>query len=127
MKITGLYFLFIVLVYLIFSCHASKPIMPGSDRDSHRCIPSAGYQWSEIKKECIRSFELPLQLYNVDSTFIAGILFSENKKYAEVFSKEGHFVLEQKNDSMYLGKSGVMLKSDNGRFYLKCYNEQYFK
>jgi len=30
---------------------------PGSDRDEHDCIPSAGYTWCESREECIREFD----------------------------------------------------------------------
>ena len=33
--------------------------MPGSDRDEHGCIPSAGYSWCESKQMCIRPWETP--------------------------------------------------------------------
>jgi hypothetical protein len=36
---------------------ANTTIMPGSDRDSHGCIPSAGYTWCEAKQKCIRTWE----------------------------------------------------------------------
>jgi len=36
---------------------AVKPVMMGAKRDQHGCIPSAGYMWSEEKKECVRSWE----------------------------------------------------------------------
>ncbi len=29
----------------------------GGDRDSHGCIPSAGYTWSEEKQKCVRPWE----------------------------------------------------------------------
>jgi hypothetical protein len=29
----------------------------GNDRDSHGCIPSAGYAWCEAKQKCLRSWE----------------------------------------------------------------------
>ncbi|MDD2655791.1 MAG: hypothetical protein PHQ80_03945 [Candidatus ainarchaeum sp.] len=32
---------------------------PGSDRDEHGCIPSAGYSWCESSQECVRSWETP--------------------------------------------------------------------
>ena len=32
--------------------------MPGSDRDLHGCIPSAGYRWCERLAACVRSWEL---------------------------------------------------------------------
>lgn len=33
--------------------------MPGSDRDEHGCIPSAGYSWCEVKDKCLRAWEEP--------------------------------------------------------------------
>ena len=35
----------------------SLQIMPGSDRDSHGCIGSAGYSWCEEKGKCMREWE----------------------------------------------------------------------
>ncbi|AOL08129.1 hypothetical protein WR30_30330 [Burkholderia contaminans FFH2055] len=35
--------------------------MPGSDRDSHGCIPSAGYSWCEQTQQCERPWELAKQ------------------------------------------------------------------
>jgi len=32
--------------------------MPGSDRDAHGCIPSAGYTWCEAQSTCLRPFEI---------------------------------------------------------------------
>ncbi len=40
-------------------------MMPGSDRDSHGCIGSAGYVWSESAQKCIRPWE---QTGSVDPT-----------------------------------------------------------
>lgn len=34
-------------------------MMPGSDRDSHGCIGSAGYTWCEAKQKCLRTWEEP--------------------------------------------------------------------
>lgn len=36
--------------------------MPGSDRDAHGCIPSAGYVWSEEAKACVRPWENSAEL-----------------------------------------------------------------
>ncbi|MCX6772526.1 MAG: hypothetical protein NTV88_02015 [Candidatus Micrarchaeota archaeon] len=30
---------------------------PGSDRDAHGCIPSAGYSWCDVLQQCIRPWE----------------------------------------------------------------------
>jgi hypothetical protein len=35
-----------------------KPPMPGSDRDAHGCIPSAGYRWCARTQRCERPWEL---------------------------------------------------------------------
>ncbi|NYZ77098.1 hypothetical protein H0O02_02160 [Candidatus Micrarchaeota archaeon] len=42
-------------LFLFFGCAQQGP--PGSDRDGHGCIPSAGYSWCEAKQKCIRSWE----------------------------------------------------------------------
>uniref|UniRef100_A0A7S2KWI4 Uncharacterized protein n=1 Tax=Leptocylindrus danicus TaxID=163516 RepID=A0A7S2KWI4_9STRA len=31
----------------------------GNDRDSHGCIPSAGYMWCEVLQKCVRPWETP--------------------------------------------------------------------
>ena len=67
--------------------------MVGNDRDLHGCIPSAGYQWSELQQQCIRSFELPLKLLNQAKTFGAYVCFSADSSKAEVFSNEGNWIL----------------------------------
>ncbi len=36
--------------------------MPGSDRDEHGCIGSAGYVWSESTQECVRPWETPIDV-----------------------------------------------------------------
>ncbi|WP_394825742.1 hypothetical protein [Pendulispora albinea] len=47
--------------------------MPGSDRDPHGCIGSAGYQWCAKENKCVRSWELakekgfPLDKGSVDA------------------------------------------------------------
>jgi len=53
-------FAFAALAVLLmsFGCAQAQPQpMPGSDRDEHGCIPSAGYTWCEPLKECIRPWE----------------------------------------------------------------------
>ena len=37
---------------------AAATPMPGSDRDAHGCIPSAGYSWCAKTNQCERSWEL---------------------------------------------------------------------
>jgi hypothetical protein len=63
---------------------------PGSDRDKHGCIGSAGYQWSEIKKNCVRIFEAGTSFdaygKNHDSAFAAYVIVSKDLKKVEVFA-----------------------------------------
>lgn len=39
--------------------HPQCVMMPGSDRDEHGCIPSAGYSWCAPKNKCLRVWEEP--------------------------------------------------------------------
>jgi len=62
MKNITLVFAFALAAVLIFSfgCAQQAPgptPMPGSDRDAHGCIPSAGYTWCEPMNQCIRTWE----------------------------------------------------------------------
>lgn len=36
----------------------ATPPLPGSDRDKHGCIGSAGYSWCEHEGKCVRPWEL---------------------------------------------------------------------
>jgi hypothetical protein len=39
------------------NCLNNSNTPPGSDKDAHGCIPSAGYQWCEATQKCYRSWE----------------------------------------------------------------------
>lgn len=96
-----------------------KSTMVGNDSDEHGCLSSAGYRWSSIKKECVRPFEMPLKLYNSDKTFLVGVLFSDDKKQSEVFTKDGVSLLEQKSNQLYTSensKGGFALEQKNGKW-----------
>lgn len=72
--------------------NTKKKQMPGSDRDAHGCIPSAGYTWSAIKKECIQTFNQDLKLEELNPkrsyTSEVAVIFSNDKKKAEVYMPE---------------------------------------
>jgi hypothetical protein len=61
----------------------TAPSIVGNDADAHGCKASAGYSYSEIRKDCIRIFETGLKLSaankNVDSTMAAFIVFISDK------------------------------------------------
>lgn len=50
-------FRIVLLGALLTGCAGTSP-MPGSDRDAHSCIPSAGYTWCAHTKQCERPWEL---------------------------------------------------------------------
>lgn len=80
---------------LLAACSASEPLMPspvpGSDRDSHRCIDSAGYQWSPLANQCVRLFELGVRLSPADAsqTSSAFVLFNTDQSLAELHLPNG--------------------------------------
>ncbi|WP_230036230.1 hypothetical protein [Chryseobacterium sp. Bi04] len=111
---------------------AQKTPVLGGDRDAHGCIGSAGYTYSQIKKDCIRTFEEKIKLKEVssDGGYIAAVIFSKDKKKAEVFVKDveaGSIILTRagkakawKKDGYVLvpfKKSGYQLKKDNVVIY----------
>nr|WP_293841306.1 hypothetical protein [uncultured Arsenicibacter sp.] len=90
------YLLYALTVTALFSqCSSAEQketktetTLTGNDRDSHDCIGSAGYTWSEVKKECIRVFEAGVRLNAAagqDSTMSAFIVFGADSSQVEVF------------------------------------------
>ena len=60
----------------------------GADRDEHGCIGSAGYTWSEVRKDCIRLFEDGIRTEAVDgSGQVMYVVFSPDSLKAELFSR----------------------------------------
>jgi hypothetical protein len=76
-----------------------KTIMVGADNDSNGCKSSAGYQWSTLKKECIRSFELALQLSAQNNSTNAGLLFNNDSSKIEFFCAEGKGILNKNREN----------------------------
>lgn len=101
--------------------------MTGNDADEHGCRGSAGMQWSTLKQECIRSFELASQdpnaveMLSTDKTQIAVALFASDKSKAEVFYAGGTKLLDKKSETSYVFDSesgGIFLKKINGKWEL---------
>jgi hypothetical protein len=72
----------------LFAQHTKQKT--GGDRDVHDCIVSAGYTYSQLKKECIRSFEQKIQLKEIatQGNYNAAVLFNKDQSKAEIFLKE---------------------------------------
>ena len=96
------------IVVLGCSVQPIQPQITGGDRDEHDCIPSAGYVWSDLIQDCIRPFELDLQLMrpmtNEGSTYVqqVGVLFSSDKLTCEVFVEGKSPILEAVEENRYL-------------------------
>lgn len=106
-------FMFCLMYLVVASCCGTKYKKPenkeegkaativGADKDVHGCIASAGYQWSELKQECVRPFELPMSILSPDKTTMTSVLFSADSSQAEIFSVNGHFILEKSASGHY--------------------------
>lgn len=113
-----------IILFIIFSCKEKEPkedqsIMVGNDRDSHGCIGSAGYEWSELLQDCIRSFELPLKLLSGNKEQVAGVAFSKDLSRAEIFYSGGTLLLSRKSDSEYIpekAESPFRLHKEKGKW-----------
>lgn len=101
---------------------AQKAQVVGGDRDAHGCIGSAGYTYSQIKKDCVRVFEQKIKLTEVapkgSSTSMAAVIFSKDKNKAEVFVKDTGA------ESMILTRAGGKAKAwKNGDYILVPYKK----
>lgn len=62
----------------------------GGDSDSHGCIGSAGYTWSEVQKGCIRLWEKGIRMESTDgSNRTAFIVFAPDSMKVELFFTNG--------------------------------------
>lgn len=63
----------------------------GNDKDDKGCVASAGYTWSELKKSCIRPFEIGIRLNPAaevkqgEAALSAFAVLEENGNRAELF------------------------------------------
>ncbi|MCI3938650.1 hypothetical protein MQX03_15735 [Chryseobacterium aahli] len=93
----------------------------GGDKDVHGCKGSAGYTYSQVKKDCVRVFEQKIKLTEVkpkgSSTSMTAIIFSKDMKKAEVF------LPEQNTGSLILTKLGKGKVWKNGKYILAPYKK----
>lgn len=78
-----------------------KESVVGGDTDSHGCKASAGYTWSELKKECIRAFEgTKLSHYDDGKNYTTAsyVIFDGNKAELFLDTQKGSIILERKSE-----------------------------
>lgn len=87
--------IYLCIAVLLAACSSSKKdksetTMVGNDRDSHNCIASAGYTWSEVRKDCVRLFEVGVRLEATgDKQESAFLVFSPDSLKVELFLSDG--------------------------------------
>lgn len=107
-------FLFLIIVSA-FSCakkvsqenvnttpkEPNKEVVAGGDTDSHGCKTSAGYTWSQLKKECIRIFEGTKLSHSDDGkkyTTASYVIFDGNKAELFLDTQKESILLERKSE-----------------------------
>lgn len=127
----------LIVLFGIFSCakksetqeptpivDSVKTPIVGSDQDQHGCKTSAGYTWSNLRKECVRIFEVGERLDSSQKdTMSAFVIFDATENKAELFTilEKEPLILERKNKNLpwsngdwQLSKSkGLILKKGN--------------
>ena len=106
--------------------------IPTNEKDEDGCLASAGYIWSKVNEECVKVYSgIQLNpknnLANEDESLSAFVLFSENKKEAEVFlpSSDSSIVLKATSKSNeYVLEDWKLTTSNN--FILSKNNQELF-
>lgn len=120
-KIIALSFLPIAL----FSCK-NNDIVAGAKSENQKCNATAGYQWSELKKDCIRVFEQEIQLRSIQKEpmeKICALIFSKDNEQVEVFL-DNTIILTKNSSSEYTDSSkasSYLLKKVAGKW--QVYND----
>lgn len=93
----------------------STPVL-GGDRDVHGCIGSAGYTYSQLRNNCIQTFNQKIKLKEVNSdksyTTMTAVIFTKNLKKAEIFIPDGNAksIILDKQGKEKVWKSGSHIK-----------------
>lgn len=92
----------------------------GADKDTYGCITSAGYTYSQLKKECIRTFEKKIQLKEIATkgNYTAAVLFNKNQSKAEIFLKEEKTSVILNRSSKGIWKNSTYTLSQDKGFVL---------
>ncbi len=107
---------------LLLSCKHSTTVT-GTKIKFDKCDGTAGYQWSSLKKECIRVFEQPIQLKSVAKEpmeTICAVIFNEANDQAEVFAASIVILAKISVDNFegIVASTTYNLKKNNGRWQL---------
>lgn len=92
----------------------------GADKDTYGCIASAGYTYSQLKKECIRTFEQKIQLKEIATkgNYTAAILFNKDQSKTEIFLKEEKTSVILNRTAKAVWKNAIYTLTKNKGFVL---------
>ncbi len=105
----------------------SAPVL-GGDRDVHGCIGSAGYTYSQLRNNCIQTFNQKIKLKEVKSdksyTSMTAVIFNKSMTKAEVFIPDGvaKSIILDKQGKAKIWKSGAHVKDS---YVLSPYKKSY--
>ncbi|WP_238807150.1 hypothetical protein [Emticicia aquatica] len=110
----------------------TEPTIVGNDSDEHGCKASAGYTWSVIKNDCIRTWETGIQLEPIENqSFKATVVLSDDLKKAELFivNVVGSVMLDQVNPEkeVYSSEAGYEFSKQENGWLLKKDNKSIYK
>lgn len=116
-------FLFLIVAGFAFSCAPKvsqekntakdEKVLVGGDLDSHGCKGSAGYTWSVLKNQCIRTFE-GTKLSHAEGTgktytTAAYVIFEDNKAELFLDTQKESIILERKSEGDSWTKGDLQL------------------
>jgi lipopolysaccharide export LptBFGC system permease protein LptF len=101
----------------------------GADKDAHGCIASAGYTYSQLKKECIRTFEQKIQLKEIATkgNYTAAFLFNKDQSKVEIFLKEEKMSVILNRTSKRVWKNAAYTLKKNKGFVLSKNKKAVYK
>ena len=101
----------------------------GADKDTHGCIASAGYTYSQLKKECIRTFEQKIQLKEIATkgNYTAAILFNKDQSKTEIFLKEEKTSVILNRTAKAVWKNAIYTLTKNKGFVLSKNKKPIYK
>ncbi len=123
--------LFLTLLFAGTSALFAQQTQPkaGADKDAHGCIASAGYTYSQLKKECIRTFEQKIQLKEIATkgNYTAAVLFNKDQSKAEIFLKEEKTSVNLNRSSKGIWKNGTYTLTQDKGFVLSKNKKAVYK
>lgn len=75
--------LMILMILVSLMLAGCKPKIIGGETDEHGCLIAAGYSWCEAKQKCLRTWEEPCELVNLEEKAME---FCGDKNIAKIYT-----------------------------------------